>query len=287
MNNRMRLKSHGAKLVTTDPFYVDLTKGSKAVTVENLHQLLSIVDKFKTEIVGLKIPGAATHSQKGIYFRGESSLKNLLRPTIGRGHYSLDRERNWLHRFRRRSYDHFQRILTEWEALFLARHHGLPTRLLDWTTNPLVALYWACAGDGHKKTHGGIWAFARQPDEKYDLNVFVYPLHEQYKFGEDFRFAVKGVKIIYPFYVSARMTAQGGLFTIQDQPTVRLDQYPLEKYSRRDFDILHLRRWKVPKDKKNRILAELNDVGINIQTLYPDLEGLAKGIPAIEFARKS
>ena len=48
-------------------------------------------------------------------------------------------EREFVRRFIRHSYAHFGRTLSLWEAYLLARQHGLPVRLLDWTGNPLMA----------------------------------------------------------------------------------------------------------------------------------------------------
>src|SRR5947209_20483045 len=81
-----------------------------------------------------------------LYLRGQGGSSWGLLPTIARTHtyagktiagFTAEQERDLLHRFRRHTYEHRQRVLNEWEALFLARHYGLPVRLLDWTTNPL------------------------------------------------------------------------------------------------------------------------------------------------------
>ncbi|MDO9333627.1 MAG: FRG domain-containing protein [Dehalococcoidales bacterium] len=94
--------------------------------------------------------------KSSIYFRGQEwkdkEDKDLqLLPAIGRKQkfcgeeleFDLESEVNLLHRFRRWAYLELKRPIGEWEALFLARHHRLPVRLLDWTSNPLFALYFA------------------------------------------------------------------------------------------------------------------------------------------------
>ena len=155
------------------------------------------------------------------YFRGHSCIDWELKPSIARQYYwagkpyrlpdddILEQEINLLHRFRRHTYEERGRILNEWEALFLARHHDLPVRLLDWTTNPLVALYNACS---FKKTedntqNGVIWWFKKR-DCAVDINVF----------KEQEPLNIKGIRLIYPFYPTLKMTAQSGLFTIHEYP---------------------------------------------------------------------
>ena len=77
-----------------------------------------------------------------LLWRGQPNANWGLRPTIGRTHYHIgskvsfnsNTETALLVRFRRYSYLELKRALTGWETLLLAREHGLPVRLLDWTT---------------------------------------------------------------------------------------------------------------------------------------------------------
>jgi len=228
-----------------------------------------------------------------LWFRGLASINHQLLPSIGREHkyggrlkkFNDEGEVVLLRRFRRRAYPHEKRVTNIWEALFLARHYGLPTRLLDWTANALFGLYFACVGQSCED--GALWAITRVRGNE-GLDVFPLSktddesLFKMYK--RDSRRVGKGeitkeaVRIVDPIYNSPRIVAQDGAFTFHSNPWRSLESYVGVLFQKSNLDVGGLYRWKIRAIDKPTVIAQLSGLGITHRIMFPDLDGIARSL---------
>lgn len=190
-------------------------------------------------------------------FRGHSKSSYELIPSVGRGmHTSRDRlkyEESLFDIFRREARAYLNPApSTEWEWLSLAQHHGLPTRLLDWTHNLLVAVYF------------GVEADSTVDGEFFALRT-ITQASERIREGSPF--SIQRPVKFYPNVVTARIRAQEGLFIVCSEL-----ETPLDQGLRDDWEIERLR---IPARAKESLQYELFRLGVHASSLFPDVEGLA------------
>lgn len=205
-----------------------------------------------------------------LLYRGQPEDKPLLpgiaRPQMNWNKDVLAIEQELIDEFKKRSRPFLKdRIDSEWDWLALAQHYGLATRLLDWTTNPLAAL-WFTVKDPAKNSNSGVVWFLEVERQRIVTSQEMEKL-SPYDAGTYTR-------IFQPNHITARITAQNGWFTTHT-PNKKKKYVPLEnndKYSRNLVKIL------IPSNKFASIRRDLDDCGINASAIFPGLEGVAQNI---------
>ena len=215
------------------------------------------------------------------YFRGHRHADWVLLPELGRPPINTitDLENRLFHRFRALGSHLYSQVATTWDQLFLMRHHGLPTRLLDWTENFAVALYFAVIG---ASSDSAIWIL-----DPYALNAKTFNdegvvhLNSEFPNGYVYHFLDDSPTIL-PFSppilavegsgLISRMQSQRSAFTLHRDLTTLIDvAFP---------DVVKKFVLPLPAHASAREFLDL--AGINEFSIYPDLDGLSRYLRVAE-----
>lgn len=185
-------------------------------------------------------------------YRGQNSVDWPLLPKIGRPEYGALNQESFFSSFKRRAIE-FTSIHPhdDWDWMVLGQHHGLPTPLLDWTFNPLVAAFFAVFP--HQEEDCVVYAM--KASRYLDTSMFKPQDYE-------------GVIRIFPKGVAARIARQGGAFTYHNPANLALGSLAGKDDK--------LTRLVISKKYRKEMIYELDRYCINQMTLFPDLDGLAQ-----------
>ena len=226
-------------------------------TVESVTDLLVLVDQY--ELHG-----------EGAVFRGQS-LDWPLIPEIGRDAFLLqgrdgydswlDFEDNLLNDFKKFSYPYVtDRPKTDWDWMFFARHYGLPTRLLDWSSNPLKGLFFAVQNFRHDKEDSILWAILTK--------------WWSGSMKDSDRKKLSEMDLVYPSHINERIVAQDSCFTVFPLPS-KGKEFRVAT----DERIVDLAlKITVPKRALVNLRTELSGLGFSNRTMFPGLDGVAASI---------
>lgn len=232
-------------------------------------KIRTIVDLFRA--LARHIP-----RETPVWFRGQANASWKLKPYLARKRNSLNLEQSLMKRFKQNAHLLLaDRPQNEIEWLFVMQHHGVPTRLLDWTESPLTGLYFAVTE--RFQTAGALWALLPVELNQH-ANIRMPNLDDIPAFDED-RFLdsylpselaseeqsrLSTVAFLAPRNTT-RSQAQLAVFTITHRDLTAIE---------RMGDGGHVWRYIIPPAAKLRIRRELERPHVTRLTLFPELENV-------------
>jgi hypothetical protein len=225
-------------------------------------------------------------------FRGSSNAEHALKASLLAGGFE-DREQHLLRNFRK--YASRTPIVDDsiWNWMALAQHHGLPTRLLDWTYSPFVALHFATERIETFGEEGAVWCV----DHAQTNALLPHRLRQLLKREGSTAFTVEMltevagslqkfdalahspfVVFLEPPSLDDRIVNQFALFSLMSSPSAVLSEWLA--------DHPHLyRRVMIPAELKWEIRDKLDQANITERVLFPGLDGLSRWLRRYYTAR--
>jgi hypothetical protein len=232
---------------------------------------------------------------QSVWFRGHEQADWTLTPKLYRPEYgdAIDAEAEIRQDFQIRAQQllHGGRLpADQWEWYFLMQHYGAPTRLLDWTDNPLVALYFALHSptqdDYVPDTDAAVWVLNSWWLNRRSVRGIDGPMLSDWSEAQPYlpkledAFAGRRVRVrrpaaIDPPHVDRRLAAQGSHFVIfgANRDLMRMSAARSKRERIRQIQKITIRRratWG--------LRADLDLCGITRPLLFPDLQALCDDI---------
>jgi hypothetical protein len=251
------------------------------ITISSLGELITQVTPTE--------PDPTTHRRRdsGVYRGAADASWPLLTSLDLLGgasppHKKADLEEHILRNFIRYSRPYFpSQPVSEWEVLVLAQHHGLPTRLLDWTYSPLVAAHFATLGP-KSEADRAVWRldwkavhrFFQLPELALQIQDLEGILGRERRFTPWMLFGMKTEQpfacMLEPPSLDARIVTQSASFTICSDKWQSFDRF-LESHELGSA----LTKIVIPAKEVGHIRDQLDLVSVDERRLFPDLDGVA------------
>lgn len=247
----------------------------KTTKVTSFEQFITEIGKFDDRLKKSK-------SRYLLLYRGQEKDWDLL-PKIARKGYASSRilmvEKSLMQDFERHSFPFTDAHIRDslWNTLANSQHHRLPTRLLDWSENPLIALWFACIRDktfekGEPVMQRVVWAFAADQDDVLRSTDAESP------------YSPPGTRVFQPNHVTRTITVQSGWFTLHKYVRNKKKFIALNRNTRYTDRLL---KFTISSEKlRTTILRRLERLGIHSFSLFPDLYGLSDYLEWKHFKRK-
>ena len=267
-----------------------------SIRIGSIRTLIDILDKQDNDF----------EEKVSVFYRGHSNRSFKLEPSIYRNHDLIKNEDKLFKEMIARSPNDFKECNTTFEKLVKMQHYSLPTRLLDITSNPLVALFFACSDEKQQNEDGRLFRFEIKDDDikYYDgdtISVVAnisrrphkftikeikglrnstfnnkveiqYLLHEIRSEKPHFSPVIDSKHLEMAFCVrpkldNPRIIRQEGAFFIFG---IDDDKSKCAKFE------FQYKSFIINKSEKAKILKQLDILGINESTLFPEIEHVAK-----------